>query len=91
MRSPTKAATIFAIGPIIAVIAIPTLGFLKFLGSIGTGFAQPNPNKSIHKAPIGSMWLSGLIESLPLPFTALSPRSDAVKACAHSWNGRIKI
>lgn len=32
---------------------------LKFLSSIGTGFAQPNPNKSKNIKPFTSMWASG--------------------------------
>ena len=53
------------IGPARAESAIPPLGFLKFLGSMGTGFAQPKPNKNKHKAPMGSTCAKGLKVSLP--------------------------
>jgi hypothetical protein len=74
----------FESGPASAEIAKSFFGFLKFLGFIGTGFAQPNLKNTIQSAPIGSRCFIGFIVSLPINFAVSSPSLLAASACENS-------
>ncbi len=54
------------------------LGFLKYRGFIGTGFAHPTFTMSRAMAPIGSKCFMGFRESLPALFAVGSPNTYAV-------------
>jgi hypothetical protein len=55
MMSPTaKAVAMLPAAPARETMTISLAGFLKYLGSIGTGFAQPKRATRSISAPIGS-------------------------------------
>jgi hypothetical protein len=79
---------IFITGPAAAEMAISLLGFLKFIGFIGTGFAYPKTNCPLVKiisimgisiVPIGSIWAIGFNVSLPIILAVGSPNLFATK------------
>ena len=72
-NSATKASIRFETGPASAVMAIPCLGFLKFLMLTGTGFAQPNPATISMISPKISICFNGFNDSRPSPFAVESP------------------
>ncbi|MDR3135280.1 MAG: hypothetical protein LBU69_04210 [Deltaproteobacteria bacterium] len=65
--------------------------FLKFLLSMGTGFAQPiKPVSTMTMVPIISRWAKGLRVTLPLFLAVSSPNIEATQAWANSWTVRAK-
>jgi hypothetical protein len=79
---------ILVIGPAEAEMAMSLLGFLKFIGFIGTGFAYPKTNwpfvniisiNGINIVPIGSIWAIGFSVSLPIILAVGSPNLFATK------------
>lgn len=77
---PIIAITILLIGPASATSSSSLRGFLKYLGSIGTGFPRPNPIRKINKNPIGSMCLRGFGVNLPKFFAVGSHNSKLAHA-----------
>lgn len=80
--------SILVIGPAAAEMAISLLGFLKFIGFMGTGFAYPKTNwplvniisiRGISIVPIGSIWARGFNVSLPIILAVGSPNLLATK------------
>ena len=71
--------------PLMLTINVSLLYFLKFIGFIGTGFAQPNPTSKKPKTPYASICFNGLIVSLPSAFGVESPSLYAENAWANSW------
>ena len=67
---------------------IPFLYLLKFNGLIGTGFAQPIPNKTNIRKPLKLKCLNGLRVNLPINLGVGSPILYAVKECANSCKVR---
>jgi len=67
------------------MIMMSLRGFLKYLGSTGTGLAHPKLKRKRQIAPKGSMWVKGLKESLPRLFAVGSPRDNAALPWAYSW------
>ena len=76
----------FISGPAAAVIAISLLGFLNFLMSTGTGFAQPKWKSTIMARPMRSMCFSGLSVSRPMRLAVSSPSLWA----AQPWRTRAR-
>lgn len=70
--------------PEIETNLMPFLYFLKFKGLIGTGFAQPMPNKTNIRNPPRLKCLNGLSVSLPISFGVGSPILYAVNEWANS-------
>lgn len=86
-----KASSRFANGPAAETIASSRSELLKFLLSIGTGFAQPIKAKPLAndaigmiKVPIKSECLNGFRVNLPRFLAVLSPSFEAEYACANS-------
>ena len=77
---PMKAKIKLAAGPAAATFIISILGFLKNLGSTGTGFAQPNPTNKIMSDPIISKCAIGFKESRPIRAAVVSPHFAAIHA-----------
>lgn len=71
-------------GPANATNAVYISLFLKLYSLIGTGLLQPNLNRIIHIAPIGSICFNGFNVSLPSAFAVGSPSLNAARACAYS-------
>jgi len=72
--APTKARKKLENGPAKETIITPALLLRRMTsGFIGTGFAQPKPNRISSSVPIGSRWLSGLRVSLPAKRGVSSP------------------
>ena len=53
---------------------------------MGTGLAQPKPNRKIAMVPMGSRWRSGFSETRPWACAVGSPSFKAIQAWANSWN-----
>lgn len=66
------------------------LCFLKFIGLISTGFAQPKPTSKKVIIPKASKCFIGLSVNLPKAFGVGSPSLYAVYACANSCNEKAK-
>lgn len=90
LRSNTliRDSSIFVIGPAAAEMAMSLLGFLKFIGFMGTGLAYPKTNwpfvnimniRGIRIVPIGSIWAIGFNVSLPMILAVGSPNLYATK------------
>jgi hypothetical protein len=68
------AKSMLARGPAAATKDIPEIGFLKWRGSTGTGFAQPIKEvKRIQRVPVRDRWAKGLKVSLPSFLAVGSP------------------
>ncbi len=74
----------FAAGPAKEVSKISLLGFRKYIGLIGTGFAQPKRNRNRLIVPIKSKCFKGFNVSRPADFAVGSPNRKATKPCAYS-------
>ncbi len=77
-------------GPLSDIRMMSDLGFLKYRGLTGTGFAQPKLKRKRHTAPSGSMCLSGLRVSRPMALAVGSPREKAAFPWAYSWTVMAK-
>lgn len=87
----TKANNKFENGPAPATRKWSNRPCLKFLGSIGTGFAQPNTGAPVREATMGRIMVPmmsactrGFKDKRPMAAAVSSPRSLAIKACAAS-------
>ena len=84
----TTARAIFESGPAMATYIMSRRGLPKFLGSTGTGLAQPNPTKYIKSMPTISKCRMGLNESLPRRWAVSSPSSKAILPWEYSCTVR---
>jgi hypothetical protein len=77
-NTPQKAAVKkLPVTPAIETKAISLDGFLKYLVSIGTGFAHPNLKSKSIRAPMGSKCARGLRVSRPALMAVGSPNLNA--------------
>lgn len=74
----------FEAGPAKETRAIPNFSLSKFLVLIGTGLLQPNRNRTMLSAPIGSICARGFRVSLPYALGVGSPSLYAIIPCAYS-------
>ncbi len=90
MRRLINASSTFMAGPARATHIIPRLGFSKFAGLTGTGFAHPMPKpcsmlKMKTKSPRGSRCLMGFMVRRPSILAVGSPSLWATQPWASSW------
>jgi hypothetical protein len=80
----TKAVDMFARGPLKDTMIMPRFIFRKYLGSMGTGLAQPKLKRNRQMAPKGSIWGKGFNVRRPIFFAVGSPWAKAARPWAYS-------